>query len=515
MNEEKRPNILLIQADQLSPFSLGLYGNPVVKTPSIEALAVESVVFNKAYCNYPLCVPSRTSMMTGQFPSTIGSYENALHMNPAEVSLPLVLRQAGYRTAMVGKNHAFTDGSSPDVHGGNRFFDHPEATEKKRCDELHRIFDIVCEADHGAGVEGCMYNEEVLDYWRWVCKKVWLKGDMTHGVNPYDSKCSSSYLLGEKACQVLQELSAGNQPFFMWLSYPDPHTPYQVSEPYASMYKPEEVPKPLEDTLDNKPERHRIQVEMTNKKYSKEAIQEIRALHYGMISQMDDSIGRVIDSLKSTGLWENTIVVFTADHGDSMGDHGVMQKHNFFYDSFTRVPLTIRIPGTKSRYTNSLVSLIDLLPTILSLVKLPPLPQAQGINLSSFLKGDSEDTQPYIMMECGDMGDEKELVNDRGFEINRVGGLGRGISLRTKKYKLNAYENDLWEIYNMEDDPEELNNLYGTKEGNQCINQLSKTLIQNMLRIKDRNPVNRKIRPNNTNRRIFRWSPINPISMDN
>jgi arylsulfatase A-like enzyme len=295
----------------------------------------------------------------------------------------------------------------------------------------------------------------------------------------------------------------------MWLSYPDPHTPYQVSEPYASLYETENIPEPIVGSLKNKPERYCNAYKKDVKQYPAENIKKIRSLHYGMINQMDDSIGYVISVLKEYNMWENTIIIFTADHGDSLGDHGLMQKHQFFYDSFTHIPFMIKIPGITSRFTNSLTSLLDILPTILSALNLPELPQAQGTNLLPFLKGEKEDTQPYIVMECGNSGNEEKIIMDRGTKLVKKGGLGVGISIRTTGYKLNVYENDKCELYDLKTDSNELNNLYYNEASKAIVSELSNELLKHTLRIRDNIPVNRGlIDPAANDKRVVRWSPL-------
>jgi arylsulfatase len=452
------PNILLIQVDQLSAESLGVYGHPVVRTPALEALADRGVVFDRAYCNHPACVPSRCSMMTGRYPSTTGSYENFIHLDPRERALPHVLRDAGYQTALIGKNHAFSE-----VTAG------PSDTS-----ELDRAFDYVRLAGHGGMVQGYEHDERVIASVQWAREHCW-NAPGGYGTNPHPAEVSGSYLLSDTAVRYLSDERDADRPFFLWLSFPDPHTPYQAAEPYASMYDPDDIPLPPVDDLSTKPERQVVASTMDAvDRTPPEHLRAMRAIHYGMTNAIDDGIAKVLARLDEMDLTDETLIVFTADHGDSMGSHGMFQKQNCFYDSVTRVPLLMAGPGLAAPpRTNNLVSLLDLMPTVLDLVGIEAPAGVEGRSLAPMLRGEPQEPAEYVVIESGSPGDPPTLAEigdarpegpwDESYFVwcaNPRAWAGPGQCIRTDRWKLAVYANGDGELYDMRSDPAELDNRY-------------------------------------------------------
>jgi arylsulfatase len=472
MNERANtfPNIVLIQADQLSAESLGVYGHPLVRTPTLEALAEQGLTFHRAYCNHPACVPSRCSMMTGRYPSTTGSYENFIHLDPRERSLVHVLGDAGYQTALVGKNHAFSE----------------EPAGPGLTDDLHRVFDYVRLGHHGGMVEGYEDDPGVRASVQWAREHCW-SAPGAYGTNPHPVEVSGSYLLADTAVRYLSDERRAGDPFFLWLSFPDPHTPYQAPEPYASLYNPADVPLPPADDLSTKPERQRVAHVMDAvDKSCNDHLRAMRAIHYGMINAIDDAIARVLDTLETQGLSEDTLIVFTADHGDSMGAHGMFQKQNAFYDSITRVPLVLAGPGVAARgRSDELTSLIDLMPTVLDLAGLETPGGVEGRSIAPLLRGEEHDRADHIVIEGGSPGDPPPLAEvanstpagpwDESQFVwcaNPRAWAGPGKCVRTDRWKLAIYDNGDAELYDMHTDPDELTNLYRAPQHTTLIAEL-------------------------------------------
>ncbi|HHV58711.1 MAG TPA: sulfatase-like hydrolase/transferase [Clostridiaceae bacterium] len=500
----KHPNIIIIQTDQLSACSLGLYGNPVVKTPSLEKLAESGVLFKYAFCNYPACVPSRASMLTGRYAHTIRSHANFIHLHPDERTIVHVLKDNGYQTALIGKNHAFTDG------GDHAFFPGVHGREDIKTDALHTAFDHVQEAFHGHRVEGWEHDPEVKQAHEWAIKHCW-KAPLAYGTNPYSYKKCGSYLLGEATIDYLRHRRDKDKPFFLWLSYPDPHTPYQAPEPYASMYNPDTIPLPPKDTLENKPERQKVAHLMDAMDMADDdLIKKIRAIHYGMTNAVDDSIGRVLKELEAQNLKESTIIVFTSDHGDSMGAHGLIQKHNAFYDTITQVPLIISWPShIEPQVTDELAELVDIVPTLLDLAGLQSPFGVQGRSLKQFLEKDSRYTpKEFVVVESGEHGEPMKVsditvrpenpFDERYFVwcAYRDAWYGKGKSIRTHQWKLNVYDNGDVELYNLLTDPDELINLGYNKEYAEIIHELEGKLLRWSIDNEDRIPDNTTIKLN-------------------
>src|SRR5690625_1505577 len=267
-----------------------MYGNSIVKTPNLKRLADEGVLFENNFCNYPACVPSRSSMMSGRYASTIRSHANYMLLNPEEVTLPQILKENGYQTSIIGKNHAFMNGKQDNFYSN---------ISDQKHDVLHEVFDYVREGVHGHLVDGYRGDPEVQKAHQWAQDNCW-NSPLGHGTNPAHYENCGTQLLGNTALDYLENVRKPDQPFFMWLSFPDPHTPYQVPEPYASMYDPADVPLPAKDNLENKPERQRVAHLMdAMDQVDDETIRKVRAIHYGMINFIDDNIGRVLDRLRS------------------------------------------------------------------------------------------------------------------------------------------------------------------------------------------------------------------------
>ncbi|MFZ4453938.1 sulfatase-like hydrolase/transferase [Salibacterium aidingense] len=315
----------------------------------------------------------------------------------------------------------------------------------------------------------------------------------------------SAETLGEAVSYI--ENAEEDSPFFMWLSFPDPHTPYQVPEPYASMYHPEDIPLPPEDDLETKPERQKVAHLMdAMDKADKRTIQEVRAIHYGMIQFIDDSVGKVLKALQKKGMEDETIVIFTSDHGDSMGAHGLIQKHNAFYDSITHVPLIFSYPGIiRPRTCKNLVELIDLMPTVLDLAGCSLPHGIQGKSFAPCLRDEDYTSREFVVIEGGEDGEpmsEAEITvrpdtpfDDRYFVwcAYREAFLGKGKSIRTHDWKLNIYVNGEGELYDLLHDPHELQNLYGLSEFEPISAELKHKLLLWSFEHEDKIPPNHTV----------------------
>ncbi|MBB6731233.1 sulfatase-like hydrolase/transferase [Cohnella zeiphila] len=481
-----QPNIVLIQTDQQSAETLALYGNPLVRTPHLDQLAKQGVLFEKAFCNYPACSPSRSSMMTGRYASTIRVHANHMLIDPREISLPQVLREGGYQTALIGKNHAF-----------------PKET-------LHQVFDHAVQGEHGHLVDGHRDDPEAKAAHQWAVDHCW-RSPLGHGTNPAPYEKCGTYLLGQSAADYMEQARQPEKPFFMWLSFPDPHTPYQTPEPYASMYSPEDVPMPPYDDLKTKPERQRVMHAMdAMDRADEQTIRSVRAIHYGMISFIDDAIGRVMAKLEELGLSDNTVILFTSDHGDSMGAHGLIQKHNAFYDTFTHVPLIMAWPGKSLAGIRSPhpIELVDIMPTILDLAECPIPYGVQGRSCASYLLGQSYEPREFVVIESGEEGEpiRMEEIGKRPSDpfdescfvwcAYRDAWYGKGKSIRTAEWKLNLYTNGDGELYRLTEDPHELTNEYGNPEWESVVIELERKLLRWSLANEDRLPVNDTVKLN-------------------
>ena len=500
----RRPNIILVQTDQQKARTMRLYGGPCLSLPNLERLAETGVTLPHAFTNSPLCIPSRTSMFTGRYPHATGTTVNFVHLNPHETALTHVLRRAGYRSALVGKNHCFCDGKTlpPSL---NYFEGERLAADLagERTDELRAQFDLVYEARHNGVAVDAEPDPEIQAAAKWGMQpRIW-HTNLGIGTNPYDAEICTAFLLSKKAIEFIE--SYHDQPFFLWLSYPEPHTPFQAPEPYASMYRPEDVDVPPFDSLEGKPENQRVaRTMMGMEKVSEEDLRKTIALWYGMQNYIDDSLGRVIETLDRLRLREDTVIIYTSDHVEFMGEHSMVHKINCFYDCIIRVPLVISWPGhiAPDIRCPHLVELVDIMPTVLDLLGLDVPYGVQGRSLAPFLRGDTYEAREFVVSECGEASpllQEKDLTwrprdpfDDRFFPGDAFAEMwfGRCKMVRTHDWKLTVYDWGEGELYDLAADPWELNNLYTDPAQQERIKELKLMLLEWCLEMEDKKPRN-------------------------
>jgi len=439
----KKPNIIIIYTDQQRYDTLGVTGNAYIKTPNLDQLANSGTLFTNAFVTCPICVPSRISLFTGKYNHANLSYNNSRLICDNQMDFAGYLRKTGYRTGLSGKDHCF----------GRR---------------LSESFDFVWEASHLGFKEPASEDEVAINKYRTG------KFTVPFCEDPFPAEKNLTASIFNRGKQFIKE--SNEQPFFLWLSIPDPHPPYMVSEPFASMYRDVDFPGPVygEDEMANKPYRQRMVVEMdklTADYPTKKDFQKLVSIYYGMVSCIDQQVGLLLGFLKEEGLFENTIIVFTSDHGDYLGDHKMIRKGPHLYDSLTRVPLIFSFPGKiKQQVADCLVSNIDIFPTLFDIINLE---QPDGINGRSFydvVMGKSNKHREMVFMEHGGPGtvlqlgelspdDQKRLKNSGNLHLCDEVYKGRTKGVRTEKWKLCITPNDVTELYNIESDPFELVNL--------------------------------------------------------
>lgn len=357
-----QPNILLITADQFRWDCLGCGGNPVIQTPHLDALAARGVRFENAFTPNPICVPARASVMTGNYSfKCTGSKENHGRIRDDQPLLTEVLKAVGYRTYALGKLH-FVPYAPPGeprlVHG----FEHVDLTESGR---------ILAQFDPKGELEG------IEDYFDYLENNGWSGYTRAHGIGNNDVRPCASPLPAEHTvdhwiadCTIRQidrhQRQFSDRPFFMWMSSPKPHSPYDPPRPYDALYDPRTVPAPfgsVEDLADRNPYMDETRYSHAIPTLSPEAWQVIRSYYYGCITFLDAMIGRVVAHLEQVGQLENTLILFSADHGDLLGDFGSCFKTNHLNGS-VRIPFIVAGPGVaQGAVSEALVGLQDILPT--------------------------------------------------------------------------------------------------------------------------------------------------------
>ena len=448
---DDRPNILVLMADQLKATALGLYGNPDVSTPNLERLADSGIFYQRHYVTAPMCVPSRVALWTGMYPHNTGVRHNQVLMPEDRVHYARLLSDAGYRMALIGKDHCF-QGADKDLFSTRVEAGHVGLTKTEDDGDARAVAEFLRDR---------LFNESV-----------------THSATiPYPPEACTSSQIASRTTEYLEE-SAGAEdaPFCAWVSFPDPHHPLAAPEPYASMYCPETITMPPQSAGDLKDKMERLRVFrhlMGLDRTSEEELRGAVAMYYGMIRYLDDAIGTILHFLDETGLVDNTIVIFTADHGDYAGEHGLMLKSGTFYDCMTRVPLIVSWPvGLESGVVrDELVSNIDIMPTVATLIGLDTpepvygrlLPGAGGTGREAVFAEHGAGGPRVLMSDLHkypDYTDPNPVVHARLMHARNAEG--RPKMIRTDRWKY-IYDpmDSVDELYDMDADPWELTNLAG------------------------------------------------------
>lgn len=360
----QQPHILLITSDQHRADSLGCAGHPVVRTPHLDLLARQGVHFTNATSECPACIPARTALISGIHPQSYGmpSYEASFRLERfREDLLGGLLTRAGYQTALVGKRHWHRD---PSCTGG---FEHVVPIERcKREQSLHT-------GGWGfpTGMGGCESHPSMTDLPRHLYSSDWI-------VN--------------RSLEILHERDT-TRPLFLWASFVDPHPPLAIHEPYYSMYRHHTaIPEPLQapwNDAEDAPLPYRRHRAGWGNRMGPDEIRDARAVYYGMITNMDHQLGRLLGMLDRLNMLNNTLVLYTSDHGDMLGDHGDEGKSSF-YRSASDIPMILRPPMSTplSASTSSApVGLCDVLPTLAEFAGIDSPEGVEGISMASQLDG--------------------------------------------------------------------------------------------------------------------------------
>ena len=370
------PNIVLIMADQLTPFTTGPYGHPLVKTPAMNALAARGTTFDAAYTNSPLCAPARFSFMAGQHITRIAAYDNASEFISSIPTFAHYLSRMGYTTCLSGKMHfvgpdqlhGFTERLTTDIYPADYAWTPDWELPDERIDKWYHNMDSVREAGVAATTFQIEYDEEVGFF---AQRKLF---DYAKQGNP--------------------------NPFMMVVSFIHPHDPYVALKEWWDLYDPADIDLPRVKIApeDQDPHSKRVMagIEALDPLPSDEEIRNARHAYYANTSYFDHWVGRIAKTLADAGMEENTIVMVTSDHGDMLGERDLWYKMNFFEWS-SRIPLIIAGPGVAAgaRVANA-VSLADILPTVMDIAassgaEKPALGQPiDGRSLVPLLRGESD-----------------------------------------------------------------------------------------------------------------------------
>lgn len=371
---QKRPNFLVFCTDQMQSACLGCNGNDRIRTPNIDALAAGGVTFRRAYVNNPVCQPSRAGMITGKTPRQHGLITNGCCLPESVPTLTGALAEAGYRTHAVGKLHL-----QPFGGGGLGEADHSweegAAWNEGRITELPQPYYGFQSVDFVGGHVSYAFGE----YRRWLEENHPDAVEKLQQSEAYHREGRAwrmdlpadlhyNHWIADRTIDFLQSRDEG-KPFFLFCSFPDPHFPYAACRPYSEMYDPEEMPLPetWRETADPCEVLRRTREGMSQHNIQEEGeLREITAQTYGMITHVDDNIGRILASLDECERRQDTLVMLMADHGEYLGSHGLLHKGPWPWEELWRVPFVWRLPDGRAggRAVDTPVSLLDFAPTI-------------------------------------------------------------------------------------------------------------------------------------------------------
>lgn len=441
-----RPNVLLIMSDDLNT-DLGTYGHPLVKTPNIDRLAQRGVRFDRAYNQFPLCNPSRASMMTGLRPDTIRIYELVTHfrqIKPDVVTLPQMFKRNGYVAARVGKIYHY---GVPGQIGTPGLDDPPswDATVNPRGidkDEEPLLTNYTPQRGPGLGSALAFYASPARD---------------------------DEHTDGKVASETIALLERNkDRPFFIAAGFYRPHCPYIAPSKYFDMYPLDKiaVPPVSADALSQYPVAA-LFTRPPNWGLTEQQEREVIRAYYASISFMDANVGRILDALDRLGLAENTIVVFMSDHGYNLGEHGQWMKQSLFERS-AQNPLILAGPGVRAKGKASprLVEYLDLYPTLADLAGLTAPNDLEGRSLLPLLKDPKATWNHPALTQV-----------QRG---NAAAGFFMGYSIRTERWRYNEWEDGKrgTELYDEKGDPGELHNLASDPKFEKTVKEMHALLVR-------------------------------------
>ncbi len=418
------PDVLLIITDQQRAECLGVAGNSDIRTPNIDALAKDGVHFNECFCPYPVCTPSRYSIVSGLYPHQHRAWSNHSTLRPDIEAFPAILRDAGYSTTAVGKMHytptyqdvGFDEMILSEQNGAGRWDD-----------DYHRELQA----------EGLFNWNDLEDQQRQYRQHAREEYWSTFGAIPSNlpKAYHSTEWIGDRALDAIDDWD--DDPHLLTVSFVKPHHPFDPPADYADAYNPDKLevlPGWTNDCYQHDLELNRGY--FPNEQLTEPALRHVMALYYAGIEHIDVQVGRLVSALRRKGRYNSTLIVFTSDHGEYLGHHHLLLKGNYMYDPVTRVPLVVKHPSNKDAGTKSdaFVNLVDLAPTILAAAGTAVPGEMPGVNLA---------TPPV----------ERETVFSEGHR-------GDQVMVRTHSHKLLLHRGkNTTQLYDLERDPQELNNL--------------------------------------------------------
>ncbi|MEM7032948.1 MAG: sulfatase-like hydrolase/transferase [Chloroflexota bacterium] len=453
----QKPNILWYCTDQQRFDTIAGLGNPHIRTPRLDALMKESTTFTHAFCQTPICTPSRASFLTGMYPSAVNVTGNGYGEFPARYQDRLVthvLANEGYDCGLVGKFHlaSAANGQENRVEDGYRFFQYSHAPKGPNAPG-HDYAEWL--RSQGANPEDLMAPTSPETYLDGANQKnfggVFEPTPEDDTIPPH---LHQSFWCTEESIRFIEKNRHDNQPWLLSVNPFDPHAPFDAPHEYYRRYDPETLPGAhfADDDLSHQQMLldHGVDFQSKPKHPNEWQHKKVQASYYAMIEQLDHEFGRLIDYLDETGLRENTIIIFTSDHGEMLCDHGLLLKGCRLYEGLVRVPLMISWPGQiqQNVVSDALVELLDLVPTLYDFTGFETPYYVQGKSLIPILNGQT------------DISHHRDFVRAEFFGAINYPDQTHATMYRDSRWKLICYHGkNLLELYDLENDPWEHNDL--------------------------------------------------------
>lgn len=458
----KRPNIVLLLVDQHRWDALGAAGNELIHTPTLDRLAEQGTLFRNVFANCPVCMPSRMSLLSGRYPASLRIAANGIEMDPDIPCVQHILAQHDYVTANIGKlhfrNHASYDRDHRDPHPPYGFHTLLSSDEPGCYDDAYTRWVASTNPD---ALDDCRVSTPPA----WTGPPVTAEPRNTH--EPYvfrgPEELTHSAFVAEETAEFITRHR--HDRFFCVAGFYAPHTPVNPPQRFVDLYDESEMPLPRRNEGENFEGTTDAQWRKT------------KAYYYALISHVDDQIGKIVASLEENGILENTVVIFTSDHGENLGDHGRVQKHEA-WDSSARVPLIIRVPGSahatqRPREADGIVELVDLAPTILDYAGVPTPRFMAGHSLAPVLSSaaaeSSERDGAYI---------EYRIPYSEAYK-----------ALRTHDHLYVIHNTGDEELYDLRADPDQLANVAAEPDRAPVLAELRRRLLDRWFESEGQEPV--------------------------